>query len=80
MAFVTVGQLSHASPNGSPSEFVAAFKNYYGPMLKAFSALEVREQTRLEKDLYDLVARMNKATGGTMVVPSEYLEVVIMKR
>ncbi len=64
----------------SAERFVDVFKTYYGPMLKAFSALEVREQTRLEKDLYDLVARMNKATGGTMVVPSEYLEVVIVKR
>jgi len=64
----------------SAEHFVDVFRTYYGPMLKAFSALEVREQTRLEKDLYDLVARMNKATGGTMVVPSEYLEVVIMKR
>jgi hypothetical protein len=35
---------------------------------------------RLEKDLYDLIARMNKAGDGTMVVPSEYLEVVIKKR
>ncbi len=64
----------------SAEHFVDVFRTYYGPMLKAFSALEVREQTRLEKDLYDLVARMNKATGGTMVVPSEYLEIVIMKR
>jgi hypothetical protein len=30
--------------------------------------------------LYELIARMNKAEDGTMVVPSEYLEVVLMKR
>jgi ubiquinone/menaquinone biosynthesis C-methylase UbiE len=64
----------------SAEHFVEVFRTYYGPMLKAFSALEVPQQTRLEKDLYDLVARMNKAADGTMVVPSEYLEVVIMKR
>jgi hypothetical protein len=46
-------------------------------MLKAFSALETPQQNRSEKDLYDLIARMNKADDGTMVVPSEYLEVVI---
>jgi ubiquinone/menaquinone biosynthesis C-methylase UbiE len=64
----------------SAEHFVEVFRTYYGPMLKAFSALEVPQQTRLEKDLYDLIARMNRAADGTMVVPSEYLEVVIMKR
>jgi ubiquinone/menaquinone biosynthesis C-methylase UbiE len=64
----------------SAEHFVEVFRTYYGPMLKAFSALEVPQQTRLEKDLYDLIAHMNKASDGTMVVPSEYLEVVIMKR
>ena len=49
-------------------------------MLKAFSALDVLQRTRLEKDLYALIGRMNKADDGTMVVPSEYLEVVLMKR
>ena len=64
----------------SAEHFVEVFRTYYGPMLKAFSALEVPQQTRLEKDLYDLIARMNRSSDGTMVVPSEYLEVVIMKR
>jgi len=64
----------------SAEHFVEVFRTYYGPMLKAFSALEVSQQTRLQKDLYDLIARMNKADDDTMVVPSEYLEVVIMKR
>ena len=64
----------------SAEHFLQVFRNYYGPMLKAFSALEVPQQTRLEKDLYDLIARMNKADDGTMAVPSEYLEVIIAKR
>lgn len=64
----------------SAEHFVEVFRTYYGPMLKAFSALGVPQQTRLEKDLYGLIARMNRAGDGTMVVPSEYLEVVIMKR
>ena len=64
----------------SAQHFLEVFRTYYGPMLKAFSALETPQQNRLEKDLYDLIARMNRADNGTMVVPSEYLEVVIMKR
>jgi ubiquinone/menaquinone biosynthesis C-methylase UbiE len=64
----------------SAQHFLEVFRTYYGPMLKAFSALETPQQNRLERDLYDLIARMNRAEDGTMVVPSEYLEVVIMKR
>jgi len=64
----------------SAEHFVEVFRTYYGPMLKAFSALKVSQQTRLQQDLYELIARMNKASDGTMVVPSEYLEVVIIKR
>jgi hypothetical protein len=64
----------------SDEHFVDVFKIFYGPMLKAFSALDVLQRTRLEKDLYALIGRMNKADDGTMVVPSEYLEVVLMKR
>ena len=64
----------------SAQHFLDVFRTYYGPMLKAFSALETPQQNRLERDLYDLIARMNRAEDGTMVVPSEYLEVVIMKR
>jgi len=64
----------------SAEHFIEVFRTYYGPMLKAFSALEMRQQNELEKELLYLVARMNRAGNGTMVVPSEYLEVIIMKR
>jgi ubiquinone/menaquinone biosynthesis C-methylase UbiE len=64
----------------SAEHFIEVFRTYYGPMLKAFSALETRQQNDLEKELLDLVARMNRASDETMVVPSEYLEVVIVKK
>ena len=53
---------------------------YYGPVLKAFAALDEVTQNRLKDDLRALVVRMNTAGDGTAVVPSEYLEVVITKR
>ena len=64
----------------SPEHFMDVFKTYYGPMLKAFAALDPQNQTRLATDMHDLIARMNRADDGTMVVPSEYLETVIIKR
>jgi ubiquinone/menaquinone biosynthesis C-methylase UbiE len=64
----------------SVDHFLDVFKTFYGPMHKAFAALNPEKQNDLQNDLVSLVARMNKATDGTMVVPSEYLEVVIIKR
>ena len=64
----------------SAEHFLDVFKKYYGPMLKAFATLDETKQSGLQQDLYALIARMNKAGDGTMVVPSEYLEIVITKR
>jgi hypothetical protein len=63
----------------SAEHFLDVFKTYYGPMLKAFAALDEVKQNGLKDDLHALIARLNKASDGTMVVPSEYLEVVITK-
>ena len=63
-----------------PEHFVEVFKTFYGPMLKAFAALDTQKQAALRTDLLALIARMNKAADNGMVVPSEYLEVVIAKR
>jgi SAM-dependent methyltransferase len=64
----------------SPAHFVDVFKAYYGPMLKAFAALDGANQLRLRDDLLALIGSLNRADDGTMVVPSAYLEVVIIKR
>jgi ubiquinone/menaquinone biosynthesis C-methylase UbiE len=64
----------------SAEHFLDIFKNYYGPMLKAFAALDAANQQGLQNDLMALVGRMNRAEDGTMVAPGEYLEIVIVKR
>jgi ubiquinone/menaquinone biosynthesis C-methylase UbiE len=64
----------------SPEHFLDVFKSYYGPMLKAFAALDTASQRRLRDDILALIATMNRASDGTMIVPSEYLEIVITKR
>ena len=63
----------------SPEHFMEVFKTYYGPVLKAFAALDEKNQKGLAADLLDLIKRLNVAEDGTMVVPSEYLEAVIIK-
>jgi hypothetical protein len=64
----------------SPEHFMEVFKNYYGPMLKAFAALDGTGQQKLHQDLIALIGTMNRADDGTMIVPGEYLEVVVLKR
>ncbi|WP_315778746.1 class I SAM-dependent methyltransferase [Bradyrhizobium sp. SZCCHNPS1003] len=64
----------------SPEHFVDVFKTYYGPVLKAFAALDGDRQADLKRDMLALIGTLNRAEDGTMVVPSEYLEVVIIKR
>jgi hypothetical protein len=56
------------------------FKTYYGPVLKTFAALEPAARTALDRDLVSLIERFNRADDGTMVVPGEYLELVITRR
>ena len=64
----------------SADHFLDVFKTYYGPMLKAFAALDETMQINLRADLLTLITHMNRANDGTMVVPSEYLEIAISKR
>ena len=64
----------------SPEHFLDVFKTFYGPVLKAFAALEPAKQEDLHNDLHALIVRMNRASDGGLVVPSEYLEVVVTKR
>ena len=64
----------------SAEHFLETFRTYYGPVLKAFEALDTAGRKALARDLTDLVRRLNTSGAETIVVPSEYLEVVITKR
>ncbi|MBR1091084.1 class I SAM-dependent methyltransferase [Bradyrhizobium manausense] len=64
----------------SAEHFLDVFRTFYGPVLKAFEALEGRDQKALSHDILELVGRLNVSGDRSMVVPSEYLEVIITKR
>lgn len=63
----------------SPGHWLEVFTTFYGPTLKAFEALDKAGGQALRKDILSLIGHYNLATDGTMVVPSEYLEVVITR-
>jgi ubiquinone/menaquinone biosynthesis C-methylase UbiE len=64
----------------SPKHWVEVFRTYYGPVLKAFAAIDPKAGEALETDLYTLLDEFNVAKDGTLVVPSAYLEVVITRK
>jgi SAM-dependent methyltransferase len=63
----------------SPRHWLEVFQTWYGPVLKAFAALDPAGRAKLEADLLALIDRLNRSGDGTMVVPGTYLEVVIVK-
>jgi ubiquinone/menaquinone biosynthesis C-methylase UbiE len=63
----------------SPDHFMDVFRTYYGPVHKAFLALDPVAQAALAKDLNATIASFNTATDGSMRVPSAYAEIVITR-
>jgi len=63
----------------SPEHWLEVFRTYYGPVLKTFAALEPAAQAPLQRDLMALIDQFNRSGDGTMVVPGEYLEIVITR-
>jgi ubiquinone/menaquinone biosynthesis C-methylase UbiE len=63
----------------SPEHFVDVFRTYYGPVHKAFAALDPERQSALEGELLALLRSANRGGDGTLVFPGEYLETVITR-
>ncbi len=64
----------------SAQHWLDTFRTYYGPIVKIFGALPPDKQDALARDLIALAERFNIGGAGTLIAPSEYLEVVITKR
>jgi ubiquinone/menaquinone biosynthesis C-methylase UbiE len=64
----------------SSAHWIQIFRDFYGPTHKAFAALDAAKQAALEEDITALLEQHNVAGKSSLVVPGEYLEVVIVKR
>lgn len=66
----------------SPQHFVDVFRNYFGPMVKAYAALDADpgKQAAFTRELMELLERWNRSGDDTLVAPGEYLEIVIEKK
>lgn len=63
----------------SPEHWLDIFRTWYGPVLKAFGALDEAGGKALAHDITALIDAFNIAKDGTVVIPADYLEIVIEK-
>jgi hypothetical protein len=64
----------------SPAHWLEVFRTYYGPLHKAFAALDADKQAALAGEVTELMERSNRSGDATLALPSEYVEVVIVRR
>ncbi|MDO9291168.1 MAG: class I SAM-dependent methyltransferase [Hydrogenophaga sp.] len=64
----------------SAAHWVQVFRELYGPTHKAFAALDAQAGQSLERAITALLEELNVGGPQSLVVPSEYLEIVITKQ
>ncbi len=64
----------------SAEHWIDVFRTWYGPVHKVFASLPPEQQICLEQDLMRLIDEFNRSGDATLVVPSDYLEVVVVKK
>jgi SAM-dependent methyltransferase len=64
----------------SATHWIEVFRTYYGPMNKTFAALDTEKQAAFTRDLLALMESRNRSGDRTLVLPSEYIEVVIKRK
>jgi SAM-dependent methyltransferase len=64
----------------SPRFFLEHSRRYSGPLVKALEALDAAGQEGLLRDIEETAHNFNRSGDETMVVPSNYLQVVATKR
>ncbi len=64
----------------SAEHMLEVFRSYYGPILKAFAALDVAGQQKLTEDFIGLMHQFDRGGDAGLVIPSDYLEIVITRK
>jgi SAM-dependent methyltransferase len=77
---VEIGRRQFVFRYPTAQAFFDTFRSYYGPIVKAWDALDEAGRTSLEAQLVALAAAANRRTDGSLAVPSDYLEVVVTRR
>lgn len=76
---INVSEQSFMFRYKSPEHWLHMFRAYYGPTNRAFGAIDSEKAAALEAEILDLLERSNHSGDGSLIVPGNYLEVVITK-
>jgi len=76
---ITISPASRRRWHANAQHWVEVFRTYYGPVHKAFAALDEKGQAAFEADLIALLRQSDRGGGAGLVVPSGYLETVITR-
>jgi SAM-dependent methyltransferase len=63
----------------SPEQWLAFFREYFGPMMMAFARVGDEGADALERDLLDVMRKANRAGDEALVAPADYVEVVAVR-
>lgn len=63
----------------SPKLYLEHSKKYFGPLIKAYDSLDEIGQINLAKSIMEWVGRHNRSTDETVLVPTDYLEIIATK-
>jgi SAM-dependent methyltransferase len=64
----------------SASDWLNVFGTYYGPMVTTLKTLDATRKEQFSHEVISLLESYNRAKDGTLIVPSEYLEAVAIRR
>jgi SAM-dependent methyltransferase len=64
----------------SPMHWIEVFRNYYGPLNRTFGGLDPAGQAGFTREVLELLEQGNRSNDRSLVLPSDYLEVVVIKR
>lgn len=73
-------QARHCQLRAASEEKWLEGRKYFGPARKTYEALDGAQREAYERDLLDVLRRYNRARDGTVIIPSEYLEVIAVRR
>lgn len=74
---ISIAKRNYVFRYRSTAHWLEVFQTYYGPIHKAFEALDNDDKATLTRDLTAILDKFNIADDGTLVMPAEYVEVVI---
>ena len=76
---IRVERRHHVFRYRSAAHWIEEFRAYYGPTNRAFATLDESRQQELREALMALLIKHDRGGGKALVVPSEYLEAVIVR-